>query len=102
MIRIYLDWNVFSGLKNPRTEDLRELKELIQENKNHSQFIYSDTHFEDLIKSYMPDNKYFNEDLNNLDYLTEGHRISHDGKNTKPYLHLPSDYFKSLKTVESY
>jgi hypothetical protein len=70
MIRIYLDWNVFSNLKTPA---YAELKALINSHKQDIQIVYSETHFNDLMVSYTPENQLFFEDIQNLDDLTQGH-----------------------------
>lgn len=60
MIRIYLDWTVISGLK---TEKYATLLEFIKMHKDRLLFVYTPAYFSALMKSYSPDNIYFNQDL---------------------------------------
>jgi len=91
MIRIYLDWNVVSNLKRPEN---KEIKEFIDQHKNCFLFPYSPAHFNDLMKSYSPDNQYFNQDLEMLEYLSEKHLIRWDGERTEPLFGTPKEYFE--------
>jgi len=72
MIRVYLDWNVVSNLKKP---EFKKLKNFIIEYKQNLQFPYTPAHFNDLMKSYRPDNELFFEDLNTLEFLSEKHLL---------------------------
>ncbi|MFK7796354.1 MAG: hypothetical protein AB8E82_02795 [Aureispira sp.] len=94
MIRIYFDWNVVSNLKRPEN---KELKEFIDQHKEYLLFPYSPAHFNDLMKSYSPDNEYFNKDLEMLEYLSGKHLIRWEGKSTKPLFGTPSEYFQGKK-----
>lgn len=94
MIRIYLDWNVVSNLKRPK---YKKLKEFIHEHKDCFQFPYSSAHFNDLMKSYSPENKFFNQDLEMLEYLSEKHLIIWENKRTFPKFETPKQYFEGEK-----
>jgi len=94
MIRIYLDWNVVSNLKKSENKDL---KEFIDKHKEYLLFPYSPAHFNDLMKSCSPDNPYFNQDLEMLQYLSDKHLISWEGKRTKPLFCTPKEYFEGEK-----
>lgn len=72
MIRIYLDWNVISGLK---TEKYTTLLEFIKTHKERLLFVYTPAHFSDLMKSYSPDNIYFSQDLEQLEWLCGNHLL---------------------------
>ncbi|AEE51091.1 hypothetical protein [Haliscomenobacter hydrossis] len=77
MKRIYLDWNVVSNLKR---ESYQKLKELLLD-KNYSLLIpYSSAHFDDLMKSNMEGNVYFNQDMENLTTLCGDHLLTWDLK----------------------
>lgn len=94
MIRIYLDWNVISSLKRP---EFQELKVFIDKHKKYLQFLYSPAHFNDLLKSYEPDNKYFKEDLETLEYLTDNHLIQWGKNGIEPKFVSPKEYFENEK-----
>ncbi|MBA4849679.1 hypothetical protein [Emticicia sp. BO119] len=97
MIRIYFDWNVISNYKR---EDFLDFRSFIELHKDYLQFPYSPAHFSDLMKSYKPDNPYFNEDLNNLDFLAERHFLRW-GKNGMEFLFCsPKEYFEIEKERE--
>lgn len=72
MIRIYLDWSVISGLK---TEKYATLLQFIKTHKDRLLFVYTPAHFSDLMKSYNPDNIYFNQDLEQLEWLCGNHLL---------------------------
>lgn len=97
MIRIYLDWNVISSLKKP---EFREIKEFIDKHKQYLQFPYSPAHFTDLMKSYYPENEYFNTDLETLDYLSGKHLIRWEKDQVKPLFGKPKDFFEGIKNNE--
>lgn len=97
MIRIYLDWNVISNLK---LKEYEELNEFITLNKKHFQFPYSSAHFNDLMKSYNPNNIYFYQDFEKLEYLTERHYLQWNNERTAPYFHSPKDFFENEKNKD--
>ena len=69
MIRIYFrDWNVVSSLKR---KEFKDIKEFIDKHKKYLLFPYSPAHFNDLMKSYFPDNALLETDLETLQYLSE-------------------------------
>jgi hypothetical protein len=75
MIRIYFDWNVISNFKKP---EFLEIRNFISKHKDYLQFPYSPAHFKDLMKSFSPENEFFNTDLTNLEYLSEKHLLRWD------------------------
>lgn len=97
MIRIYLDWNIISNLKKP---EFLEIKNFIDENKQHLLFPYSPAHFTDLMKSYNPDNEHFNTDLKTLEYLSGKHHIRWEESTTKPLFGEPKVFFEHVKDNE--
>lgn len=97
MIRIYLDWNVVSNLKNP---EFLDIKLFIDKHKQYLLFPYSPAHFSDLMKSYKPDNEYFNIDLETLEYLSEKHLVRWEMDGVKPLFCTPKEYFEGEKDNE--
>lgn len=77
MKKIYLDWNVINHL-----EENPELYDYILQNQSHFVFVYSPTHFSDLMKSYTEDgsNKYFENDLERLETVCETHLMRYYDK----------------------
>lgn len=97
MIRIYLDWNMVSNLKRP---ELKELKDFISAHKHYLQFPYSPAHFNDLMKSYRPDNELFFEDLNTLQFLSEKHLLRWGKEGIEVLFETPEAYFEDEKNKE--
>ncbi len=97
MIRIYLDWNVVSNLKKP---EFKELKDFIIEHKQKLQFPYTPAHFNDLMKSYRPDNKLFFEDLGTLEFLSEKHLLRWGKDSVEVLFGTPKEYFEGEKDNE--
>lgn len=97
MIRVYLDWNVVSSLKRP---EFKELNDFVTEHKERLLFPYSPAHFKDLMKSYSPDNIYFNMDLEKLDYLSGKHLIRWGKETIEPLFGTPQEYFEGEKESE--
>lgn len=62
MIRVYLDWGAISTFKT----DHEAVIDFIKENKERFLFPHSPAHFNDLMKSFTPDNEKFKTDLENL------------------------------------
>ncbi len=99
MIRIYLDWNVISNLKQPEN---KELKNFIDIHKDFLLFPYSPAHFKDLMKSFSPDNENFEKDLKMLSYLSGKHLIRWGDNDTEPLFGTPQEYFEGKKDNEEY
>jgi hypothetical protein len=97
MIRIYLDWNVISNLKRP---ELKELKDFISKHKRHLLFPYSPAHFSDLMKSFTPNNEFFNADLDTLEYLSNKHLLRWGKDGIEPLFGTPKEYFEGEKEKE--
>lgn len=99
MIRIYLDWNIYSYIKNPEHTALREKVKSLTEK---AIFPYSSAHFKDLMKSYSEDNKYFDEDLGTLHSISKDHLLQWDEDKglVRPYKYTPRDYFEQTKDDE--
>jgi len=97
MIRVYLDWNVISNYKRP---ELSGLRNFISTHKEALQFPYSPAHFKDLMKSYRVDNKFFEEDLNSLNYLSETHLLRWGKDGIEVLSATPKEYFETEKESE--
>ncbi|MCA0335242.1 MAG: hypothetical protein LCH44_14995 [Bacteroidetes bacterium] len=97
MIRIYLDWSVVSNFKK---DEFAEIREFISEHKDYLQFPYSPAHFKDLMKSYNSDNEYFNQDLQNLEYLSEKHLLRWGKDGIEVLFGTPQEYFEGEKDSE--
>lgn len=98
MIRVYLDWNVISNLKR---DEFKEIREFIAKNKNSLLIPYTPAHFQDLMKSYRPDNDLFKVDLDNLEYLSENHFLRWGKDGIEILMGSPNDYFEIEKDSES-
>jgi hypothetical protein len=73
MIRVYLDWNVFSYLNNFKDskEPYISLDRILNTNKGNILIPYTSAHLSDLITSYKKSEKGKAKTLENLDYLAE-------------------------------
>jgi len=99
MIRVYCDWNVVSNLKR---EDWTKIRAFFTANKETLLCPYSPAHFQDLMKSYTPNNSYFEQDLNTLEEICGKHLLLWDKDAVKPYFETPKDYFEKEKNAETY
>ncbi|MDA3813499.1 MAG: hypothetical protein PF570_04520 [Candidatus Cloacimonetes bacterium] len=97
MIRIYLDWNVISNLKKTEFQDVYNF---IKKHKDKLLFPYSPAHFNDLMKSYSPENEFFEMDLETLNYLSGKHLIRWEETSVKPLFGTPKEYFENEKDKE--
>ncbi len=97
MIRIYLDWSVVSNFKK---DEFAEIREFISQHKDYLQFPYSPAHFKDLMKSYNSDNEYFDQDLQNLEYLSEKHLLRWGKDGIEVLFGTPQEYFEGEKDSE--
>jgi hypothetical protein len=105
MIRIYLDWNVFSGLKKNECEENDTPHSLLQKKIKSLDgkvlIPYSATHLQDLSKGFgssEQNNKYVYEDLEFLSSLTKNLCLSTklNEKGVYPSVICPKDYFKEI------
>jgi hypothetical protein len=94
MIRIYLDWDIISKLK---TQEFNSLFEFIKTHKRLLQFPYSPAHFNDLMKSYKPENEKFFEDLDNLEYLAVKHFLRWGKDGIEVLSQSPKSYFEYIR-----
>lgn len=98
MIRIYLDWGVISNFKK---DNFTEIREFILKHKDYLQFPYSPAHFKDLMKSYSLENEYFQQDLQNLEYLSEKHLLRWGRDEIEILFGTPQEYFENEKNSEN-
>lgn len=96
MLRIYLDWNCITHLKEPEN---RELFDYILSNKHYLIFPFSPAHFEDLQRSRPSEgneNEDYYRDLNTLHNICETHLILFDNaqKRVLPFFATPYEYAK--------
>jgi len=92
MLKIYLDWNCITHLK-----ENKDLYDFLVQNHNMFIFPYSPAHFEDLLRSSPRQgkgNKYFFEDLNLLSKICGDDLIMYDEnkKRVVPYIAKPKEY----------
>lgn len=99
MIRIYLDWNVISNLKQP---GFQETFDFLKANRDILLFPYTPAHFTDLMKSYTPNNDLFFQDLETLELLCGKHLMRWEGEEgVKPLFGTPMEYFEGEKNKEN-
>lgn len=101
MIRIYFDWNIFSYLRNSKTETFSAIKNYLKENYSSILLVYSPAHLQDLKRSYFNSEKGKSETEKDLDFLgqlTENHCLGYDikEKTVYPYIKNPREYFKEI------
>ncbi|MBN8836331.1 MAG: hypothetical protein J0I09_03675 [Sphingobacteriia bacterium] len=103
MVRVYLDWNIFSYLKNLKTsnEPYITLNQNLSKHKEDLLVPYTSAHLTDLITSYKQSEKGKQktlEDLQYLEELTNNLCIIYDYKEQKTYPDRYSikDYFEQL------
>lgn len=92
MIKIYIDWNVMSQMKNSNHKDLYQVL------ANEKFFIpYSTSHIGDIFSSYKEteeQNNYINSDLDFISTLTRNTCLFNDGKNILMDFSSPHELFQ--------
>ena len=98
MLKIYLDWNIITHLKDDKN---KELFTFLLTNKDKFIFPYSKAHIKDLLVSKSGNNKYYEQDLQLLTDICEHHLLEHEQNinNPYPYKCYPKDYL-DLKGAE--
>ncbi|WP_303917719.1 hypothetical protein [Draconibacterium sediminis] len=102
MYRIYLDWNVFSYLKNSIKNGIKtDILNLIDNYPEDFLFPYSPPHIQDLVKgAENPQNmEYINEDLDFIDKISKQHVIQLDvldDSKVKPFVGSSHLLFESI------
>jgi len=98
MIRIYLDWNVYSNLKQ---ENFKQIRSFLRENKDVLLFPYSPAHFTDFLKSNKFDSENFLTDLETLEEFCVKHLLRWEGGHgVVPKFGTPKDYYEGEKGKE--
>ncbi len=103
MLKIYLDWNIISYLKN---EEYHELRNYITQVKDYFIFPYSRAHIQDLYQSKFPTNiiKY-EQDLDTLTWICQTHLIEYNNSTDAPYPYecTPRQYIeRESLTLQAY
>ena len=98
MLKIYLDWNIITHLKDEQNSDLFAF---LLENKNKFIFPYSKAHIKDLLVSKDANNNYYEQDFQLLAEICEHHLLEHEHNinNPYPYKCYPKDYLE-IKNAE--
>lgn len=93
MLKVYLDWNVITHLKD---ETNTELYLYLMANKDKFIFPYSAAHLKDLSISKSDDNRYYEQDLHLLSEICEHHLLEHEQNinNPYPYKCYPKEYLE--------
>lgn len=103
MFRVYLDWNVFSYLrqKGDKEEPFISLQSFLNRSKERILLVYSPAHLQDLKRSYFQSEKgkiETEKDLEILEKMTDSHCLyeEHKGQSTSPMGINPKEYFSDL------
>lgn len=101
MIRVYFDWNVYSSLRNSKTETFSIIRKCLKDNCSSILLVYSPAHLQDLRRSYFNSEKGKTETEKDLDFLsefTENHCLCYDlkEKTVSPYIKNPREYFEEI------
>ncbi len=103
MIKIYLDWNIISYLKEEKYIDLRNY---IEEVKEFFVFPYSRAHIQDLYQSKSPANVIkFEQDLDTLTDICQTHLLEYNDSIDSPYPYecTPRQYIeRESLTLQAY
>lgn len=98
MLKIYLDWNIITHLKDEQNSDLFAF---LIAHKDHFIFPYSKAHIKDLLVSKDASNNYYEQDFQLLTDICEHHLLEHEQNlnNPYPYRCYPKDYLE-IKNAE--
>ena len=103
MLKIYLDWNIISYLKE---EEYIDLRDYIAEVKDFFVFPYSKAHLQDLYQSKSPTNTVkYEQDLETLTDICETHLLEYNDSTDAPYPYecTPRQYIeKESLTLQAY
>ena len=103
MLKIYLDWNIISYLKE---EEYIDLRNYIAEVKDYFVFPYSRAHLQDLCQSKSPTNTVkYEQDLETLTDICETHLLEYNNGTDAPYPYecTPRQYIeKESLTLQAY
>lgn len=103
MLRIYLDWNCITHLKEPNN---KQLFDDVLSNKDLFIFPFSPAHFEDLQRSRPTEDKQnesYYKDLDLLQSICENHLImfDNDKKRVLPFAATPYEYIEKAKDTDT-
>lgn len=103
MLKIYLDWNIISYLKEKEYADLRKY---IAQVKDFFVFPYSRAHIQDLYQSKSPTNVVkFEQDLDTLTDICQTHLLDYNNNTDAPYPYecTPRQYIeRESLTLQAY
>ena len=103
MLKIYLDWNIISYLKN---EEYKDLRDYIAQVNEFFIFPYSRAHIQDLYQSKSPTNNVkFEQDLDTLTEICQTHLLEYsDNIDAQyPYECAPRQYIeRESLTLQAY
>lgn len=103
MLKIYLDWNIISYLKEEKYTDLRNY---ITQIKEFFVFPYSRAHIQDLYQSKSPTNVVkFEQDLDTLTEICQTHLLEYNNNTDAPYPYecTPRQYIeRDSLTLQAY
>ncbi|MCW3085277.1 MAG: hypothetical protein JWP12_2643 [Bacteroidetes bacterium] len=104
MIRVYLDWNVFSNLKRKKFDNgpFNIIYSIIKKSDKKLIFPYSSAHLQDLKRGLGKSKdaeSLIHQDLEFLSEISKDHLLGFDSLKTKkvsPFVRKPIEYFNSL------
>lgn len=103
MLKIYLDWNIISYLKN---EEYRDLRNYIMQVKEFFIFPFSRAHIQDLYQSKSPTNVVkYEQDLDTLTKICQTHLLNYEDSIDAPYPYecTPRQYIeRESLTLQAY
>lgn len=96
MIRVYLDWNIISNLKNANFISEREF---LIKNADKISIPFSPAHFEDISKSDTPENAKLLDDISNMCIFCSKNHLAYDKERdiAAPYIATPKQYYEEYK-----
>ena len=104
MVRVYLDWNIWSSIKQreQRSEHYSLLYSILNKNKKNIYLPYSQTHLNDLLRSFSKSKEaeqYTYEDLDFLSELSQDLCLHYDSvnKEIKPIIFNARQAFENLE-----
>lgn len=102
MIRVYIDWNILTNLKNPQQEPYKSILGTITQHKDQLLIPYSPAHLADLLKGWdgSEEKKAITQkDLKLISEITNNHLIAQYWKapGVKPDIRDPEEFFEEFK-----
>ncbi len=101
MVRIYLDWNVYSNLRQNRNKTFSSIYKFLREQDSSILLVYSPAHLQDLKRSYTKSETgriETEKDLEYLSELTKNHCLCYQFKEKTVYPKIiePKRYFNNI------